>query len=75
MARIRLEWRWLSDQHIRCIGVLVTEIFEKNWVASMRTHSRSKETQLSSGLISIGSELFSLNLNSLEPNDHSRFVI
>ena len=45
--------------------MLATKIFEKIPVASRRTHhGRSEEAQLSSGGISITSELFSLNFNS-----------
>ena len=44
--------------------MLATEIFDKISVASMRTHGRGEEAQLSSGWILIGSELSSLNFNS-----------
>ena len=49
---------------IRCLRVLVTELFEKLSVVSTQTHSRGEKTQLSSGWALIGSKLSSPNLNS-----------
>ena len=51
-------------QHNRFIRVLATEILAKISVASMRPHDRSEESQLSSGWISMGSEVSTLNFNS-----------
>jgi len=48
---------------IRCIRVLVTEIFETISIASLRTHGCGEEAQLSLGCILIGSEFSSPNFN------------
>jgi len=57
-------FRIISWYYNRCIRVLATEIFETISVASLWIHGRGEKAQLSSGWISVGSELSSLNFNS-----------
>ena len=48
-----------------CIRSLASKIFEKISVTSRRIHGGGQEARLSSGWISIGTELSSLNFNLL----------